>query len=80
MGLSYTKTSGLGSASDTTLVESLAGDAALGVDVLVAVECLVGVLHPRHFSLTSSKIWARDVDGGTDEAFLGELQRVSSCE
>lgn len=65
-----TKTSRFSSTSDTTLVKSLTSDTTVSIDILVTEESLISILHPRHFSFTSTQIRSGNVDGSTDEALL----------
>lgn len=73
-----TETSRFNSSFDTTLTQRLTGDASSSVDIVVAVEDGVGILHPGHFSGTSTHIRAGDIDGSTDEVLSGQFQSVSS--
>ena len=64
---------GAGPAVDPALVDRLPGHAGRGVHVLVADSAGVGVGYPGHLSLTRPHVGSRHVDGGAQEAFLGEL-------
>jgi len=56
-----TKTSGLGSAGDSSLVDELTSAAALSVDILLTLDIGVGVLDPGHNLLVSSHVWTKAI-------------------
>lgn len=66
---------GLGPASDASLVECLSGDHSGGVDVLMAGELGVGVLHPAHLPFASPEVGPGHVHGCADHVLLRQLDR-----
>ena len=77
-GVVDTKTSGLSTASDTTLRDELASAAALSVDVSLTLHIDVGVLDPGHGLLVGSHIRTKAINLSADESLLNELHGVFS--
>jgi len=73
-----TETSRFDSTFNTTLTQRFTGDTSGSVDIVVAVEDGVSILHPGHFSGTSTHIRSGDIDGSTNEVLSGQFQSVSS--
>lgn len=61
-------------AVDTALVDWLAGDAGVGVDVGMADGLGVGVGDPGHFTLAGAHVGGGHIDAGPHEALLGQLE------
>mmetsp|Transcript_15273 Transcript_15273/g.30418 ORF Transcript_15273/g.30418 Transcript_15273/m.30418 type:complete len:262 (-) Transcript_15273:8-793(-) len=68
-----TKTSCLGSPINTTLAQRLTCDTGRSVHVVLAVQNLVRILHPCHFSCTSTNIRGWHVNAWAEEALAGKL-------
>ena len=75
-GVVDTKSSGLSSASNTTLGDELASAAAFSVDVLLTSDVHVGVLDPGHGLLVGAHIGSKAINLSTDKALLDELHGV----
>jgi len=69
-----TATGGRDATMDTALVDGLAGDTGMGIDVQVTDGLGIGVGNPGHLTLASSHVGGWDIDAGSDEALLGQLQ------
>merc|ERR1719444_454849 len=69
----HSSTCGAGSAMDTSLINGLASDAGTGIHVCVADGVGVGVGDPGHPPLAGAHVGGRDINTGSKEALLGEL-------
>ena len=74
------QTGGFCSSADTELIEVLSSGNGIGIDVLVAIESLIGGLHPTHFSFSSSHIRSRNIYRSTDGVLLSEFDSVLPCQ
>mmetsp|Transcript_19408 Transcript_19408/g.22611 ORF Transcript_19408/g.22611 Transcript_19408/m.22611 type:complete len:362 (+) Transcript_19408:230-1315(+) len=74
----HSKSSRFVSTVDTSVTQELASNAAFSVDVSVTVDTRVGVLHPGHRLLVRAHVGSGHIDGRANEAFLCQLQCVSS--
>mgnify|MGYP001626769115 CR=1 FL=1 len=71
-----TKTSGLGTTSNTTLRDEFTCAAALGIDIGLTFNVHVGILDPGHGLLVGAHIGTEAIDLGADKALLDELHSV----
>ena len=75
-GIVDSKSSGLVSSGNSSLVDELTSAASLGVDVLLSLYVLIRIFDPGHGLLVSSHVWSKAVDSSTDESFLDKFHSV----
>lgn len=74
----HTATGGGHAAVDAALVDGFAGDASVGVDVVVSNRLGVRVGDPAHLALAGSHVGCWHVNAWADEALLRQLQREAT--
>ena len=61
----------LSSPTYTTQVFEFSSRHCISIDIFMTIVCLISWLHPTHFSLWSTNIWARDIDSSSYWIFFG---------
>lgn len=75
-----TASGGRDTSVDTALVDGLAGDTGMGIDVQVTDGLGVGVGDPGHLALTGSHVGGWHINAGSNEALLGQLQGEAASD
>lgn len=67
-------TGGRDASVNAALVDGLASDTGMGIDVQVADGLGIGIGNPGHLTLASAHIGGGHIDAGANEALLGQLK------
>merc|ERR1719474_901560 len=76
----YSSACGRSSAMNATLVDWFSCNASRCIHVLVSDGVRKGVGNPSHFSFSSSHVGSRNVNSGSKESLLCQLNSKSSCD
>jgi hypothetical protein len=77
-GVENTESGRFSTSLDSTLLDELSSAAAFGVDILLSLNLLVGILNPGHDLLVGAHVRSEAINGGSDEVLLNELHSVLS--